>query len=277
MRRGSYKFVTSDDELRVRTRQEIKKDLRIAIARKQFHLEFQPFMDLRTGLTTGFETLLRWNHPERGPISPSEFVPLAEEAGLIHEIGEWVIRKAIAEAALWPDHLRVSINVSAAQFRTLEISSIIQREIEKAAISPDRVEIEITESMILTDIDRVKRTLERLRGLGVRISLDDFGTGYSSLSHLVRLPIDRIKIDQFFTMQSCTSDECRKMVRAIIRLAQELDIDVIAEGVETIEQLRLLKEMGCGEAQGFYIGRPMAHILYSDMTVSCLPLGAQAA
>lgn len=189
-------------------------------------------------------------------VSPLDFIPLAEEKGLIYEIGAWTIRNAIMEASFWPEHLRVSINVSAAQFRTFEIASIIEAAIREANIAPSRVEIEINESLVLADIEPTRTALQRLRQVGVGVSLDDFGAGYSSLAHLVRLPISRIKIDQYFVQGAAESEDCTRMLRAIIRLAREFNLGVIAEGVETAEQLALLKMLGCDEAQGFFLGEP---------------------
>ncbi len=275
--RGTYRFCDIRDDEKIAYRNLLLRELKRAIAHESFHLEFQPTMGVDSGLTTGFEALIRWQHPELGLVNASDFVPLAEEAGLIHEIGEWVIRKAIDEAATWPDHLRVAINVSAAQFRTLEIAGIIERCIGKTDISADRIEIEVTESMILADIERASDVLTKLRQIGVRVALDDFGKGYSSLVHLIRLPIDRIKIDQFFVSQVETSEECKKMVRAMVRLARELRIDVTAEGVENETQLNFLKAIGCGEAQGFFISRPIKDVRNSGLTTSCFPVARQRA
>lgn len=275
--RGTYRFCDVRDEEKIAHRNAVLRELKRAIAHESFHLEFQPTMDVDNGLTTGFEALLRWKHPELGMISPAQFVPLAEEAGLIHEIGEWVLRRAIEEAATWPDHLRVSINVSAIQFRTLEIAAIIERCIGATDIAAERIEIEVTESMILADLERAQDVLSKLRQIGVRIAFDDFGKGYSSLIQLIRLPIDRIKIDRFFISQLEASEECRKMVKAIVRLARDLKIDVTAEGVETDPQLHFLKSVGCREAQGFLISRPVTDVRHSGLTASCFPAAQRAA
>jgi diguanylate cyclase (GGDEF)-like protein len=273
--RGTYRFCGLQDDEKIAHRNILLRELKKAIAHETFHLEFQPTMDVDNGLTTGFEALLRWNHPELGLVAAAEFIPLAEEAGLIHELGEWVIRKAIDEAATWPEHLRVAINVSSVQFRTLEIPALIERCIGKTDISADRIEIEVTESMILADIERANVALSKLRQIGVRIALDDFGKGYSSLVHLIRLPIDRIKIDQFFVGQLETSDECKKMVRAIVRLARELKINATAEGVETEAQLSFLKSAGCREAQGYFISHPVRDVRNSGLTTSCYPAASR--
>jgi len=263
--RGTFQFVNAINSEHIRQRQEMIGELREAITREQFELEFQPFRNLQTSEITGYEALLRWRHPVRGLVRPSDFIALAEEANLIQEIGEWVLRNAIREAATWPQHLRVSINVSAAQFRSLEIASIIESAIRAARIAPHRVEVEITESIILSDIERTRAALARLRTLGVSVSLDDFGTGYSSLVHLVRLPVNRIKIDRYFVGLCASSEEGAKIVRAIIRLAREFNLAIIAEGVESADQFAFLKNAGCQEAQGYLLGLPARTIVSGEV------------
>lgn len=274
---GSYKYFEPAHEARTLEIRELEKSLREALKKNEFYLVYQPIVDISTGTTTGFETLLRWTHPNKGNIPPSEFIKLAEKAGLIHEIGEWVICGAITTAAKWPTPLRVAINVSAVQFRTTEIASAIEKAINLSGISPDRIELEITETMILRDVERAQFAIMKLRNLGVKIALDDFGTGYSSLTHLINLSIDRIKIDRSFVERIFESKECETLVRTITRLAEELNVGVTAEGVETKEQLDYLKSISCDEAQGYFISRPLATDSVDDFISDCLPDVSNAA
>lgn len=215
-------------------------------------------MSVETGQTCGYEALLRWHHPERGLVSPAEFIPLAEETGLILPLGEWVLRAACTEAAKWPSDLMIAINLSPAQFRSKELVSIIVGALATSEIAPHRLELEVTETVIMHDSDAVFAALGQLRELGVRIALDDFGTGYSSLSFLQKFPFDKIKIDRSFVSElSSKSEEAHRIARAVVAFAVSLGKTTTAEGVEAAEQLDILREQGCVEAQGYYFSPPM--------------------
>jgi len=256
-RRGTFQFFDQDSENAALVKKDLVQDLREAIGNGEMRLTFQPVVDLRDNSITCFEALVRWKTPRRGEVSPAEFIPLAEKAGLIHDIGEWVIVNALKEAVRWPDHIRVAINVSAVQFRTLEIVSVVERALATTGVDPARVEFEITESVVLADVDRAESVLRDLRNLGVSISLDDFGTGYSCLTYLLRLPIDRMKIDRSFVHEIPDSPDSCKIVRVIMGLAREFEIGVIAEGAETMEQIAFIRRHGITEVQGYAISKPL--------------------
>jgi EAL domain-containing protein (putative c-di-GMP-specific phosphodiesterase class I) len=221
-------------------------------------LVFQPFLALGGNRITGFEALLRWQHPQRGLVPPSEFIPIAEETGLIHEIGEWVVRRACATVAEWPEEIRVAVNFSAAQFHNNGLLQIIVQALADAKIAPHRLEIEITESMLLSKYASAASVLNALLELGVTVALDDFGTGFSSLTYLRKLPFSRIKIDQSFIRDMLVQPDCAAIVKSVIGLARDLRIGVVAEGVETADQLEYLRQIGCDEVQGYLISRPVS-------------------
>ena len=225
-------------------------------------IHYQPFVNLNTSEISGFEALLRWRHPERGMVSPSEFIALAEEIGLIVPLGEWVLRRACAEAALWPNGIKVAVNLSPVQFRTKGLVQAVVSALAHAGLTPSRLELEITESVLLAETDANISTLHQLRALGVRISLDDFGTGYSSLSYLRSFPFDKIKIDQSFVRELADRSDSRAIVRAVTGLGTSLGIATTAEGVENEDQLERLRREGCTEVQGFLFSpaRPSSEI-----------------
>jgi EAL domain-containing protein (putative c-di-GMP-specific phosphodiesterase class I) len=213
---------------------------------------------VESGRICGYEALLRWHHPERGLVLPGEFIPLAEETGLILPIGEWVLRTACAEAAKWPSDLKIAINLSPAQFRGKELVASIVGALASSGIASNRLELEVTETVIMHDSGAVFAALGQLRKLGVRIALDDFGTGYSSLSFLQKFPFDKVKIDRSFVSElASTTEESHRIARAVVRFATSLGKTSTAEGVETAEQLAILREEGCVEAQGYYFSRPL--------------------
>jgi len=251
-------FFEEVDDRASRDRKALQSDLAGAIARNELFLVFQPFLDLDDHRITGFEALLRWQHPSRGLVPPNEFIPIAEETGLIHEIGEWVIRRACATVALWPEEIRVAVNFSAAQFHNTAILQTIVRAIADARIAPHRLEIEITESMLLSKYGSAASILNALLELGITVALDDFGTGFSSLTYLRKLPFSRIKIDQSFIRDMLAQPDCAAIVKSVVSLARDLDIGVVAEGVETADQLEYLRQIGCDEVQGYLISRPVA-------------------
>ncbi|MBR0854916.1 EAL domain-containing protein [Bradyrhizobium liaoningense] len=256
--RGAFRFFEPELDELMHARRNLERDMRDALAGRQFELHYQPFVSAATGKTSGFEALLRWHHPQRGLVMPSEFIPLAEETGLIVPLGEWVLRTACAEAAKWPAHVRIAINLSPAQFRSKELVPVITDALASSGVAPHRLELEVTETVIMHDSEDAFAVLGQLRKLSVRVALDDFGTGYSSLSFLQRFPFDKIKIDRSFVNElSGASAEARHLARAVVRFAVSLGKTTTAEGVETKEQLDILREEGCAETQGYYFSRPM--------------------
>jgi diguanylate cyclase (GGDEF)-like protein len=254
---GTVCFFEISDDKASRDRKALQSDLAGAVARNELFLVYQPFLNLGEDRIAGFEALLRWQHPTRGLVPPSEFIPIAEETGLIHEIGEWVIRSACATLADWPEDIRVAVNFSAAQFHNTGILQTIVQALTEASIAPNRLEIEITESMLLSKYGSATSILNALLELGVTVALDDFGTGFSSLTYLRKLPFSRIKIDQSFISDMLTQPDSAAIVKSVISLARDLRIEVVAEGVETADQLEYLRQIQCDEVQGYHIGRPM--------------------
>jgi len=255
--RATYRFFEPEMDARLQARRLLEVDLRAALQRRQFELHYQPQMDLRTGRALGFEALIRWNHPERGTISPLDFIPLAEEIGLISSIGDWVLRQACAEAATWPENMAVAVNLSPAQFANKNLAQSIILALASAGLEPDRLELEVTESVLLQESDNTLGTLHQLRALGVRVAMDDFGTGYSSLSYLRRFPFDKIKIDRSFVNDMTGDSDCAAIVRTVAGLAEGLHMTTTAEGVETQDQLEQLRAQGYSEGQGYLFSRPL--------------------
>ncbi len=258
-------FEPSLDE-EARRRRQMEADLRLAIKEGHFELYFQPLYSLTQERLQGFEALIRWNHPSQGLISPAEFIPLAEETGLILQIGDWVVREACSAATSWPDELSVAINISPKQFATPGLSTTILQALSRAGLAPERLELEITENVFIADIDRTLGTLHGLRDLGVRIALDDFGTGYSSLSYLRSFPFDKVKIDQSFVRDLCDhTNNAHAVIRAITTLAEALGMDTLAEGVEFPEQRDILKREGCEYIQGYLLSKPVPHYAVAEL------------
>jgi diguanylate cyclase (GGDEF)-like protein/PAS domain S-box-containing protein len=255
--RGTHRFFEPEMDARLQARRALELDLRHAIVHGEFELHYQPLINIQDQVITGFEALVRWKHAERGMVSPAEFIPLAEETGLIVPIGEWVLRTACAEASTWPDHIRIAVNLSAVQFKNRKLVEVIMNSLAAARLSPQRLELEITESVLLQDDDATLAMLHQMRGLGVRISMDDFGTGYSSLSYLRKFPFDKIKIDQSFIRDLSKGDDSIAIVRAVASLAASLNIATVAEGVETADQLDIARTEGCTEVQGYFFSRPV--------------------
>jgi EAL domain-containing protein (putative c-di-GMP-specific phosphodiesterase class I) len=250
-------------DARAQSRRKLEIDLRDAIHRDMLRPYYQPLIDLTSGRITGFEALVRWPHPERGMISPAEFIPVAEETGLINAVGALMLHRACADAALWPDAVRVAVNLSPLQFRAGNLLSLVMDALKRSGLPAKRLELEITETLLLEKSDEVRATLHALRALGVRISMDDFGTGYSSLSYLRSFPFDKIKIDQSFVRDLGTNRDAQAIVRAIISLGAGLGVTITAEGVETESELSCLRAEGCHEGQGFLFSRarPNAEIV----------------
>ncbi|SDB11415.1 putative bifunctional diguanylate cyclase/phosphodiesterase [Bauldia litoralis] len=256
--RGRCRFFLPEMADAVRRRREREADLRRAIENDELALVYQPIVDLQTGRITSCETLLRWNHPTRGLVPPTEFVPMAEDIGLIPVIGRWVLKRACAEATRWPETVSVAINLSAVQLRNPSFSTEVRRTLADVGLDPHRLILEITESVILAENRQTKAVLSELRRAGVRLALDDFGTGYSSLRSLRVFPIDTIKIDRSFVAELGRTPHAMTIVTAVIVLARELGMKTTAEGIETAGQMDWLTEAGCTEGQGYLLARPKA-------------------
>ncbi len=254
--RGCLSAYDRDMHEAMQDRRQLTSDLRLAVNRGELELYYQPLVEVKTGKTQGYEALLRWNHPERGLVSPADFIPIAEETGLIVPIGEWVIRTGLDELARWPDHLSLAVNLSPVQIRSENLLPLLVQALATTGVDPGRFELEITESVLLHDSDDNVATLHKLKALGLRIALDDFGTGYSSLNYLRCFPFDKIKIDRSFVDQLKDRPENQAIVDAVVGLANNLHMATTAEGVECEEQLEELKRNGCVQAQGFYFQRP---------------------
>ena len=275
--RGMFCFFEEDLNHRAQERRRIESDLRTALHDGQFELHFQPLFDLDANRIGSFEALIRWNHPERGMIAPIDFVPIAEETGLIVEIGAWVLREACSQAAAWPSHVRIAVNVSSVQFRRPGLSETVVQALGASGLAPERLELEITESIFLEGLDTTTRLLHSLRALGVRIALDDFGTGYSSLSYLQSFPFDKLKIDRSFIQDLLTRPGAVAIVRAITDLARALGMETTAEGVEEDDQLAELRKHGCSSVQGYLFSRPIDAAAVRDLLAETPPRRAVAA
>jgi diguanylate cyclase (GGDEF)-like protein len=272
--RNTYRLFEADMELDAQSKRATETDLRAAIARNEFELHYQPIVDAISGRPVGVEALVRWRHPDRGLVAPDQFIPIAEDTGLIAQLGEWVLRRACLDAASWPEHIKLAVNLSPAQFRKRDLVDTVTEALETSGLWPGRLELEITETVLLQDDEENLAMLHQLRTLGISIVLDDFGTGYSSLSYLQRFPFDKIKIDRSFVANLTNRPDCAAIVCAVTGLARALDITTTAEGVETKEQLDLLRAAGCSQAQGFLFGRPCPN---SELDLSDAETAAVAA
>jgi diguanylate cyclase (GGDEF)-like protein len=255
--RARFHFFESEMDVKAQTRRTLELDLRNAVSAGEFEVFYQPIVNLLENRITGFEALLRWNHPTRGRVAPNDFIPLAEETGLICTIGEWVIRQACAEARRWPSDLRVAVNVSPVQFRNKTLVPAVVSALAASGLHPDLLELEITESVLMMNNDATLAALHQLRSLGVRISMDDFGTGYSSLSYLRSFPFDKIKIDQSFVRDLIDRPDSIAIIRAVAGLGHSFGMTTTAEGVETQEQLDQMRAEGCSEVQGYFYSKPV--------------------
>ena len=255
--RATYRFFHPKMDADLQHQRAISVELRLALARGEFEVFYQPLVNLVTRCVTGTEALLRWNSAAHGMVSPADFIPVAEESGLIRPLGAWVLQQACAEAARWPEHLKVAVNLSPRQFNGGDLVQDVTSALHAAGLQPHRLELEITESVLLQDSATVLRTLHQLRSLGVRIALDDFGTGYSSLSYLQSFPFDKIKIDQCFVRDLTVGANSMHIVKAVVTLAHNLGMTTTAEGIETQEQLSRLHGAGCTEGQGYLFERPL--------------------
>jgi diguanylate cyclase (GGDEF)-like protein/PAS domain S-box-containing protein len=267
--RGSISIFDPDMDRQIRDRRALHQDLSSAIRNGELSLHYQP--QARTGHkvddrdVTGFEALARWTHPTRGLILPDDFIPLAEESGLIVAMGEWVLREACREAASWPNPKQISVNLSPVQFVHGDLVGLVHSILQETGLDPNRLELEITEGVLIEDFERSLTLLRRLKALGVRISMDDFGSGYSSLSYFQAFPFDKIKIDRAFVMYLGCNPQSAAIVRAVIGLGHGLDVSILAEGVETSEQLGFLADEGCDAVQGYFIGRPEPIAQYATL------------
>ncbi|HVQ69972.1 MAG TPA: EAL domain-containing protein [Bradyrhizobium sp.] len=254
--RRTYRFFETDMEAEVRARRSLEMDLRQALVDGGFEVYYQPCVDLQTDAITGCEALVRWRHPQRGMISPAEFIPLAEDTGLINQLGEWVLTTACEEAVSWPGNIRLAVNVSPIQFRSGTLALKVMAALAESGLAASRLELEITEAVLIRDDEAALAVLHDLRAIGVRIALDDFGTGYSSLSYLQRFPFDKIKIDRCFITDIAEPEGSSSIVRAVVNIAADRHMTTTAEGVETEQQRDLLRELGCAEMQGYLFSRP---------------------
>src|SRR5215470_16526129 len=260
--RGTFRFFEPEMNTRMKVRRELEMDLRKALATEQFELHYQPLVVLETNEVNGFEALLRWNHPSRGLVSPADFIPIAEETGLIVPLGEWVLKAACNEAVNWPEHIKVAVNLSPAQLNSRNLVSMVKAALQESGMPPRKLQLEITETVLLQNTFTTLATLHELRKMGVQIALDDFGTGYSSLSYLRSFPFDKIKIDRSFIQDLSNGAEPLAIVNAVAGLAKCLNITSTAEGVETQQQMEVLQSIGCTEMQGYLFShaRPASEI-----------------
>ena len=260
---GRYHFYSSKDGNGALDDLIIESQLRHALEKNQFHLQYQPQIDLASGSIIGVEALIRWNHPELGMVPPLKFIPIAEETGLIHSIGEWVLRTACIQRQEWRkfgvQQLRMAVNLSAKQFHHANMIDLLIRVIKETGISPEELELEITESTLMQYTEETKTALQKMKQMGMRLSIDDFGTGFSSLVALKQLPVDTLKIDRSFVRDLCSDTDDQAITQAIISMAHELQLDVVAEGIENQEQMDFLKTRHCDKGQGYLFARPLSN------------------
>ncbi|WP_371817827.1 putative bifunctional diguanylate cyclase/phosphodiesterase [Bradyrhizobium sp. CCBAU 53421] len=258
--RRTYRFFEAGMDARAKARRSLELELRQAIADGSFELHYQPLLHLEDGRVSCCEALVRWRHPERGTISPADFIPVAEDTGLINDLGHWVLNTACREAVNWPDHIHVAVNVSPIQFKSQTLALNVAAALAASGLAPSRLELEITEAVLIRDDEVALDILHQLRDLGVRIALDDFGTGYSSLSYLQRFPFDKIKIDRAFIRDLAGTGASSTIVQAVVNIAAASDMTTTAEGVETEQQRNLLRILGCTEMQGYLFSRPVPDV-----------------
>jgi len=273
--RGTYRFFEPEMDAKMKTRRELEMDLRTALVNAEFELYYQPLVNLASNEISAFEALVRWNHPVRGLISPADFIPVAEETGLIIPLGEWVLRRACQETALWPGHIKVAVNLSPSQLKSRNLTQLVVSALAESGMPASRLQLEITETVLMQNTFNTLATLHQLRKLGVQIAMDDFGTGYSSLAYLRSFPFDKIKIDRSFIQDLSNGAEPLAIVHAVAGLAKSLNMVSTAEGVETQQQLDQLQSIGCTEMQGYLFShaRPAADIvrLFLDPAAKALP------
>jgi diguanylate cyclase (GGDEF)-like protein len=268
--RGTWELFSPEMDVERLSRLALERDLRAALAEEQFEVFYQPLLEAAGGALVGFEALLRWHHPERGMVPPTTFIPVAEEIGLIHEIGAWVLRRACSDAVGWASELRVAVNLSPAQFTRWTLLDNVRDALAESGLAASRLELEITESVLMQDGEATLAMLHQLRTQGTRIAMDDFGTGYSSLSYLRRFPFDKIKIDRSFVQAMARDEGSIEIIRAVIGLGRALNIKVLAEGVETNEQREMLRTEGCDELQGYLFSKPKPLAEFGSMLAAVL-------
>jgi len=270
--KNNYQFYAAEMTAKASERLALENGLRFAIERGEFSLNYQPIADCQSGRIFGIEALLRWRHPERGMIPPALFIPLAEETGLIVPIGEWVLRTACEQCRAWQQQgfpsLYVAVNLSSRQFHQKELAASVQRVLQETGLDPAHLVLEITEGLVMQQAEATIDTLRELAAMGIRISIDDFGTGYSSLSYLKRFPIDVLKIDRSFVCDLPKDEDDAAIASTIIAMAHNLGIRVVAEGVETVEQLNFMREHNCGAMQGYYLSKPLPPEQFEDFLKS---------
>jgi predicted signal transduction protein with EAL and GGDEF domain len=269
--RNTFRFFEPAMDAALQRRRKLETDLRNALRKNQLYLDYQPQFDLVTGSLSGYEALVRWWHPGEGEIPPTTFIPIAEETGLIVPLGEWILKTACAYATTWPLDTKLAVNLSPAQFKTQDVYGLVRRVLTETGLEPERLELEITEGIILQNTEAVLDTLTRLDQLGVSIAMDDFGTGYSSLSYLTRFPVKKIKIDRSFIDTLGTSPQNSAIVSSIVGLGQSLHVTITAEGVETEGQAAMLRKWGCDQVQGFYYGKPEPDVPESEESAAKQP------
>jgi predicted signal transduction protein with EAL and GGDEF domain len=278
--RNTFRFFEAGMDARLQARKALERDLRLALARNELELYYQPKVELGRDGLSGVEALVRWHHPERGLVPPGEFIGVAEETGLILALGEWVLRGACVQATAWPT-LQMSVNISPVQFKQRDLVDVVRRALADSGLQPERLELEITEGVLLQNTDTAMTTLRQFKELGVLIAMDDFGTGYSSLGYLQKFPFDKIKIDRSFVSALETRTDADAIVRAVVGLGHSLGMRTCAEGVETVAQLAFLRREGCDEVQGYYFGKPMPapefEHLYSSWSTAGRPQVADGA
>jgi EAL domain-containing protein (putative c-di-GMP-specific phosphodiesterase class I) len=255
--RNGWRVFEPAMEQQARSRLELAMDLRGAVQRDEFELHYQPVVALTNEQTVGAEALVRWRGPRGELIAPDQFIPLAEDTGLIIPLGEWVLRRACQDAATWPSHWRIAVNLSPVQFRGTDVVALVKKTLAESGLPAKRLELEVTESVLLQNNEQNVRVLHQLRELGIAIVLDDFGTGYSSMSYLLTFPFDKIKIDRTFVAELPSRQDCSAIVSAVCGLARSLNVSTTAEGVETPEQAALLRAAGCTLGQGYLFGKPV--------------------
>ena len=257
--RGNYAFFQPERDQSMAQRWSMEADLRSALAERQLELYYQPIVELQRNEVMGFEALMRWHHPLLGSVPPSTFIPLAEQTGLIVEMGAWALKQACQEAATWPEHIKVTVNLSSVQFEHGDLYKDVKDALSFSGLSPDRLELEITESVLLRDDAKTHKLLHKLRSLGVKFALDDFGTAYASLSYLRSFPFDKIKIDRTFIadLDNPKRKDCIAIIHAVAGLAKQMQMSTVAEGVETLDQLDTVTLAGCEEVQGFFFSKPV--------------------
>jgi EAL domain-containing protein (putative c-di-GMP-specific phosphodiesterase class I) len=275
--RGSRVVFRPEHAQALKERRRLESEMAQALSEGQFQLHYQPIVDLATGRISAFEALMRWNHPTCGMIPPLSFIPIAEESGFIVKLGAWSLRRAMLDAATWPDHIKVAVNLSVAQFGDTDLGSLIARLLAETRLAPRRLEIEVTETLLLKEESGTLAILHDLRGLGVGVALDDFGTGFASLSYLRSFPFDKLKIDRSFIKDLPSRADCGAIVRAVSGLARTLEMGSVAEGIETMEHLDLVAGAGIAEAQGYLLGRPSPLAALPAVIAECEALMARRA